>query len=49
MRAQRMDPYASEKLRFMDRTRDQRVAIGKEYRGEVLSRSGGLMRPMSSD
>jgi hypothetical protein len=44
MRSQRMDPYASAKLRLMDRTRDQRVAIGKEYRREVLAQSGELMR-----
>jgi hypothetical protein len=38
------DPYASAKLKMMDRTRDQRVAIGKEYRREVLSHAGEYMR-----
>jgi hypothetical protein len=38
------DPYASAKLKMMDRTRDQRVAIGKEYKREVLSHSGEYMR-----
>jgi hypothetical protein len=44
MRSQGMDPYAREKLKFLDRTRDQRVAIGKEYRKEVLSKSAEIMR-----
>ena len=32
MRRHGMDPYASEKLAMLDRTRDQRVEIGKAYR-----------------
>ena len=44
MRWQKIDPYASEKLRLLDRTRDQRVAIGREYRREQLSRSAEFMQ-----
>ena len=39
-----MDPYASEKLAMLDRTRDQRVEIGKVYRREQLSHSAELMQ-----
>lgn len=44
MRAKGMDPYASEKLAFLDRTRDQRVAIGTEYRRAQLAQSAHHMR-----
>ncbi len=44
MRAAGIDPYASEKLRFLDRTRDQRAAIGREHRRELLRQSAQLMR-----
>jgi hypothetical protein len=39
-----IDPYARSKLAYLDRTRDQRVAIGEEYRKELLGRSVLLMR-----
>jgi len=39
MRAYSMDPYASAKLRYLDRTRDQRVEIGRKYQREQLARS----------
>jgi hypothetical protein len=44
MRAAGIDPYASEKLRFLDRTRDQRAAIGRDHRRELLRLSAQLMR-----
>lgn len=44
MRRQGMDPYAREKLKFLDRTRDQRVAIGQEHRRAKLSQSAALMQ-----
>lgn len=44
MRSQGMDPYASEKLKYLDRTRDQRVAIGQEYRRAQLAQSGVSMQ-----
>ncbi len=44
MRRHGIDPYSSAKLRLMDRTRDQRVAIGQEYRREQLSHSAELMQ-----
>jgi hypothetical protein len=34
-----IDPYARNKLAYLDRTRDQRVAIGKRYREEQLGKS----------
>ena len=43
MRSRGMDPYASEKLAYLDRTRDQRVEIGRAYRKEQLSHSDQLM------
>lgn len=43
MRATGTDPYASEKLRYLDRTRDQRVEIGKRYRSEQLAQSAQIM------
>lgn len=39
MRAHGDDPYTARKLRFLDRTRDQRVAIGKRHRKQQLARS----------
>ena len=39
MRASGQDPYASAKLDLLDRTRDQRVALGKRYRKQQLARS----------
>jgi hypothetical protein len=44
MRAHGIDPYASAKLRMLDRTRDQRVAIGREFRRMQLSHSAELMQ-----
>ncbi len=44
MRTAGIDPYASEKLRFLDRTRDQRAAIAREHRREQLGQSAHLMR-----
>ncbi len=44
MRNQGMDPYASAKLEMLDRTRDQRVEIGKVYRKEQLAQSARLMQ-----
>jgi hypothetical protein len=38
------DPYAAEKLAYLDRTRDQRVIVGKRYRKEQLGRSAQLMQ-----
>lgn len=43
MRRQGMDPYASAKREYLDRTRDQRVEIGKAYRKEQLAQSAKLM------
>ncbi len=34
-----VDPYARNKIAYLDRTRDQRVAIGKRYRSEQLKKS----------
>jgi hypothetical protein len=44
MRSAGIDPYASEKRKFLDRTRDQRVAIGREHRREVLAHSAHFMQ-----
>ncbi len=43
MRSKGMDPYASEKLKYLDKTRDQRVEIGRAYRKEQLSHSDQLV------
>lgn len=43
MRNHGQDPYAAEKLKYLDRTRDQRVEIGKRYRKEQLGQSAQLM------
>lgn len=42
MRRQGMDPYASYKLKVLDETREERVAIGKTYRTQQLARSKQL-------
>ncbi|MEJ7599771.1 MAG: hypothetical protein WKG01_17825 [Kofleriaceae bacterium] len=39
MRAYGDDPYAAAKLRYLDRTRDQRVEIGKQHTHEQLAQS----------
>jgi hypothetical protein len=44
MRVYGVDPYAAEKLRLLDRTRDQRALIGKRYRHDQLSRAAELMQ-----
>ncbi|CAN5844807.1 hypothetical protein BH11MYX3_BH11MYX3_13860 [soil metagenome] len=44
MKNQGMDPYASAKLKMLDRTRDQRVEIGKVYRKAQLAQSARLMQ-----
>jgi len=44
MRSRGMDPYASAKLKMLDDTRDQRVAIGARYRTEQLAHSVELAR-----
>jgi hypothetical protein len=38
-----IDPYAREKLALLDRTRDQRVAVGQRWRREQLTRATELM------
>ncbi|MCE9577444.1 MAG: hypothetical protein K8W52_30125 [Deltaproteobacteria bacterium] len=44
MRSVGQDPYGSAKLAFLDRTRDQRVEIGKAYQRAQLARSTALMQ-----
>jgi len=44
MRSHGADPYASEKAKFLDRTRDQRVEIGRAYKHEQLTHSAELMQ-----
>jgi hypothetical protein len=44
MRARGEDPYAVEKLRFLDQTRDDRAAMGAEHRRAQLAASAALMR-----
>ena len=44
MRMAGEDPYSAEKLRYLDRTRDQRVIVGKRYREEQLAQSAQLMQ-----
>jgi hypothetical protein len=39
MRHKGMDPYASYKLKVLDQTRDERVAMGKRHRTQELARS----------
>ena len=38
------DPYQRQKMRFLDRTRQQRYEIGKAYRAQILSHSADDMR-----
>ena len=38
------DPYASRKLKLLDDTRDERVAMGQAYRAQQSARSGEYMR-----
>lgn len=44
MRSQGVDPYASYKLKVLDETREERVAIGKRYRTQQLARSRQLVQ-----
>lgn len=39
-----VDPYARNKLALLDRTRDQRVAVGERHRREQLGRATFLMQ-----
>jgi hypothetical protein len=39
-----IDPYARNKLAFLDRTRDQRAAVGARYRRVQLAHSAELMQ-----
>lgn len=39
-----IDPYARNKLAFLDRTRDQRAAVGERHRGVQLSHAPQLMQ-----
>ena len=39
-----IDPYARNKMAYLDRTRDQRVAIGKEHHTEELKKSVRYMQ-----
>jgi hypothetical protein len=44
MRSKGIDPYSSYKLKVLDETRDERVAIGKRYRTQQLARSRQLIQ-----
>jgi hypothetical protein len=44
MRRVGMDPYASAKLDFLDRTRDMRVQMGQAYRDQLVSAAPSLMQ-----
>jgi hypothetical protein len=44
MRSKGIDPYASYKLKVLDETRDERVAIGKRYRSQQLLKSKQLVQ-----
>jgi hypothetical protein len=44
MRKTGNDPYASRKLKFLDETRDERVAIGKQWRKEQLQQTAIIMK-----
>jgi hypothetical protein len=44
MRRHKVDPYASRKLAYLDKTRDERVQIGSRYRKEQLAKSTELMQ-----
>jgi hypothetical protein len=39
-----IDPYARNKLALLDRTRDQRAAVGERHRGVQLSHAAELMQ-----
>lgn len=39
-----IDPYARDKLALLDRTRDQRVAVGERHRKAQLARAAELMQ-----
>jgi hypothetical protein len=43
MKRRGIDPYGSEKLALLDRTRDQRVAVGERTRRSRLEHSAELM------
>ena len=43
MRSYGDDPYARAKMRFLDRTRPERIAIGTRYRAEQLAHAPQLM------
>jgi hypothetical protein len=43
MRRHGQDPYAARKLRALDATRDERVAIGKRHRAVELARAPGVL------
>lgn len=38
------DPYSSYKLKVLDKTREERVAMGKQYRTQQLARSREIMQ-----
>jgi len=44
MRSKGIDPYSSNKLKVLDDTREERVAIGKRYRTQQLAQSKQLMQ-----
>jgi hypothetical protein len=44
MRRQGIDPYSSYKLKVLDETREERVAIGKRYRTQQLALSKQLVQ-----
>ena len=44
MRRSKNDPYASRKLKFLDDTRDERVALGKQWRQQQLKQTAQIMR-----
>ena len=44
MRYAGQDPYSSYKLKVLDKTRDERVAMGKQYRTQQLARSREIMQ-----
>jgi len=44
MRNKGIDPYSSYKLKVLDETREERVAIGKRYRTQQLTRSKQLVQ-----
>jgi hypothetical protein len=44
MRRHGQDPYASAKMKFLDRTRDERVEIGLAFRKDQLAHTAPMMR-----